>query len=198
MKHLKFSHLFAAFAFVAVLSLAGCKPVTEEVIKEVEVTKETTVEKEKKVIIRPLLSDDAVVATWSATYEKYEIGTNTFKSFFPGTSEGSWDESYTGNTLCVRYTSATSGYIYMKYTKALCATHSDFDHYIYTYDTDAPDVGKWYAIAFKDLNTSVTPNTIKLSGAAGAVTSTATLDEAIDTFTIENGYFDYFSDLVKE
>lgn len=186
MKNIKFSRLFAAFAFVAVLSLAGCKPVTEEVIKEVEVTTEKEVE---KVVI-----SEGLLGTWGATSEKYEIGTNIFKSFFPGASEGSWNESYTGNTLCVRYTSATSGFIYVKYTKAFKPDWSALS----TDPNEAPDVGKWYAIAFKDLNTAVTPNTIKLSGAAGAVTSTDTLDEAIDTFTIGDGYFNYFSDLVKE
>ena len=191
MKNLKFSRLFAAFAFVAILSLAGCKPVTEEVIKEVEVTKEKEVE---KVVI-----SEGLLGTWANSQQKFIIQTNTFRNIGYDTwtdpSNPAWVETYTGNTLCVRYTSATSGYVYMKYTKAITPS--------WTYSTDsseAPDVGKWYALAFKELNTAVTPNTIKISGAYkdSGETSTDTLDEAIDTFTIEEGYFGTFDDLVKE
>ncbi len=63
------------------------------------------------------------------------------------------------------------------------------------YSDDAPDVGKWYAVHYKNL----TSNSVSLSGAAktGGETSTKTLSEAIIEFTVENGYFSYYSECTK-
>lgn len=96
--------------------------------------------------------------------------------------------SYEGNELLIRKTGDDSGYIYLKYTKSM---NTD-----YSYSESAPDVGKWYAVSYKGL----TQNTIQLSGAykAGGVTSKETLEEAVEEFTIENGYFAYYSSLVKQ
>lgn len=142
--------------------------------------------------VSALTASTNVVGTWASASEKFEIQTSVFKNFYA--NSGSWTESYTGDNLCVKYTdeAQTAGYIYMKYTKAM---NPD-----YSYSTTAPDVGKWYAIAFKDLNASAAPNTIKLAGAYknGGQTSTATLEAAITEFTIENGYFGWFSDLQKQ
>uniref|UniRef100_UPI0023F7BCE2 hypothetical protein n=1 Tax=Treponema berlinense TaxID=225004 RepID=UPI0023F7BCE2 len=85
-------------------------------------------------------------------------------------------------------------YIYIKYTRAYCSTHSDSTTYTYIYDEDAADVGKWYAIAFKEL----TASSVSLSGAYGTISSTSTLEEAISTFTIDNGYFSTYSECVKQ
>ena len=66
----------------------------------------------------------------------------------------------------------------------------------YSYSETAPDVGKWYAIAFKEL----TASSVSLSGAynASGKISAETLEEAISTFTIANGYFDNYSECVKQ
>lgn len=136
------------------------------------------------------LSDNsALIGTWQSSYGEIFKITSTSLS-----NGGSWGDSYAGNNLVVSYTNdeATSGYIYIKYTRAYCSTHSDPT--TYTYDEDAADVGKWYAIAFKDLTTS----SVSLSGAAGTVSSTSTLEEAISTFTIANGYFSTYSECVKQ
>ena len=136
------------------------------------------------------LSDNsALIGTWQSSYG--EIFKITSTSFSNG---GSWGDSYAGNNLVVSYTNdeKNSGYIYIKYTRAYCSTHSDSTTYIY--DEDAADVGKWYAIAFKEL----TASSVSLSGAYGTVSSTSTLEEAISTFTIDNGYFSTYSECVKQ
>lgn len=135
-----------------------------------------------------LSSDSILIGKWKANYSSYyEISETEFKNY------GESFDSYTGNSLLIAKTSSDSGYIYIKYTKAYCPKHSDKS--VWTYDTDAPDVGKWYAIAFKDL----TSNSVSISGAykEGGKTSTVTLEEAINEFTIENGYFGTFSECTK-
>ena len=134
-----------------------------------------------------LSSDSLLIGTWNGGTEQYpesyKISKNDFSNGY-----------YEGNELCVRNISSSSGYIYIKYTRAYCSTHSDPTTYTYIYDTDAADVGKWYAIAFKDL----TASSLSLSGAYGTVSSTSTLEEAISTFTIANGYFSTYSECVKQ
>lgn len=124
---------------------------------------------------------EKLIGTWSITTpytESYTITKDTFSS----------KGSYEGNNAKVFKTSETSGYIYIKYTKAANAD--------WTYSETAPDVGKWYAVSYKEL----TESSIKLAGAykADGKTSTATIDEAKAEFTIENGYFDLYSELIKE
>lgn len=138
------------------------------------------------------LSDNsALIGTWQSSYGEIFKITSTSLS-----NGGSWGDSYAGNNLLVSYTNdeETAGYIYIKYTRAYCSTHSDSTTYTYIYDEDAADVGKWYAIAFKEL----TASSVSLSGAAGTVSSTSTLEDAISTFTVANGYFSYYSECVKQ
>lgn len=68
--------------------------------------------------------------------------------------------------------------------------------YYWRFSSEAPDVGKYYALSFKELSTS----SISLSGAYkyGGATSTETLDEAKNEFTIDNGYYAGYSELVKQ
>lgn len=138
----------------------------------------------------------SLTGTWVNSYSGgtsvYKITSSTFDnsgtSIYNGTT--STYDSYAGNNLLVSYTDdkETSGYIYIKYTRAI---NPD-----YTYSETAQDVGKWYAIAFKDLTSS----SLSLSGAykENGKTSTETLEDAISTFTIANGYFSYFSECVKQ
>ena len=149
------------------------------------------------------LSDNsALIGTWVNSYSGgtsvYKITSSTFDNSGTSSYNGTTStyDSYAGNNLVVSYTNdeKNSGYIYIKYTRAYCSTHSDPTTYTYIYDTDAADVGKWYAIAFKEL----TASSVSLSGAAGTVSSTSTLEEAISTFTIDNGYFTIYSECVKQ
>ena len=179
MKNLKFSRLFAAMMFVACLMFVGCDPVTNEKI--------TTVD--NYIIVRPLEADEAIIGTWTDGGQKFEIQNNNFKNSY---LYGSWQEAYTGNNLIINYTSTTSGYIYMKYTKAIMPD--------YSYSEEAPDVGKWYALAFKDLNITDTTSSVKIAGAwkDDAVNAFEKLEDAIKAFTVENGYFATFNDVNKE
>lgn len=132
----------------------------------------------------------SLFGSWTSSYGEVFKVTPTSLSNAYGTSD-----CYAGNNLVVSYTNddETAGYIYIKYTRAYCSTHSDAASYSYVYDTDAADVGKWYAVAFKELTSS----SVSLSGAYGTVTSTSTLEEAISTFTVENGYFSTYSECAK-
>lgn len=127
----------------------------------------------------------SLTGTWQSSYGEIFKITSTSLS-----NGGSWGDAYAGNNLVVSYTNdeATSGYIYIKYTRAM---NPD-----YSYSETAPDVGKWYAIAFKEL----TASSVSLSGAynASGKTSTETLEEAISTFTIAKGYFSNYSECVKQ
>lgn len=125
----------------------------------------------------------SLTGTWQSSYGEIFKITSTSLS-----NGGSWGDTYAGNNLLVSYTNdeATSGYIYIKYTRAM---NPD-----YSYSETAPDVGKWYAIAFKEL----TASSVSLSGAYGTESSTSTLEEAISTFTIANGYFTSYSECVKQ
>ena len=111
----------------------------------------------------------------------YEITKSTFKNY------GENYDSYAGDNLTVDEISDTEGTIFIKYT---IAANADW-----TYSATAPDVGKWYAISYKDL----TENAVKISGAykAGGKTACATLEEAKTEFTAANGYFDYYSECTK-
>lgn len=151
------------------------------------------------------LSDNsALIGTWVNSYSGgtsvYKITSSTFDNSGTSSYNGTTStyDAYAGNNLVVSYTNdeATSGYIYIKYTRAYCSTHSDPTTYTYIYDTDAADVGKWYAIAFRDL----TDSSLSLSGAykKSGKSSTETLEEAISTFTIDNGYFTTYSECVKQ
>ncbi|MBO4857633.1 MAG: hypothetical protein J5527_03865 [Treponema sp.] len=162
-----------------------------------------------------LTASDALVGKWVDAYKSvYEITVSDFKNYGEGYS------SYEGNEPKVLYTNdaKTEGFIYIKYTKAYesayteptgedkdtwihvpasqNAEHPEWDspEYWYRYSTTAPDVGKWYAISFKDLAASA----VKVSGAYGTKSSTATLEEAVTEFTVENGYFAYYSDCTKQ
>lgn len=127
--------------------------------------------------------DASIYGTWKSSYgEIYDISTTELKN------GGSWGNGYAGNNLTVIESSDSAGYIYIKYTKAMNAD--------YSYSETAPDVGKWYAISYKNL----TDDTVSISGAykSGGATSTETLDEAVSEFTIENGYFEKYSDCTRQ
>ena len=170
MKHfnLKKSSLAAFLIMLAMLLAVSC-----DVAKEEDNNSETSVYVDVP---------QNLIGTWenaTATYtETYTITKDTFSNGY-----------YEGNNAKVFKINETSGYIYIKYTKAMNAD--------YSYSETAPDVGKWYAISYKNLTDSY----IELAGAykkADGKTSMATIDEAKAEFTIENGYFTFYSELSKK
>ena len=168
MKNLKFSRLFAAVMFVAVLGLTGCKPEPE--IKEKIV--------EKVYVARPLNATDKIIGTWVSEWgEKYVISETDYDNYSHWNSEtqktdnSQWFLYYSTNDLYMRKIDDNSGYIYCKF--------DDADHVGYN-----ATAGQWYAIYYFDL----TANSVKISGAAGAKGGCDTLEEAITEFTVDNGY----------
>lgn len=157
------------FALVSVLafSFSACNVTTEPEVEHV---------------YKQIDADDLLVGTWTGGStewpESYTITNTTFES----------KGSYKGNNLVVQKLDSTSGYIYIKYTFAMNADWS--------YSETAPDVGKWYAISYKDLGAEK----ISLSGAykKGGATSCKTLDEAVTEFTVDNGYFGTYSSCTRQ
>lgn len=141
----------------------------------------------------PALVSYHIQGNWVSSWgEIYNITETTFD-----TGDTAW--SYAGDNLVIEPLTNNSGYLYFKYTKALCETHSDisdpdWNNRVYVYDADAADVGKWYAVYYKDL----TETSVQISGAAGSVTSTETLEEAKKVFTVEKGYYARFSECVRK
>ena len=112
----------------------------------------------------------------------YEITEDSFKNYGEGWS------AYEGNSLeIIPNDDGKSGTIFLNYT---VSANPDW-----SYSNTAPDVGKWYAVSYKNL----TKNSVSLSGAfkLGGKASTETLQEAIKEFTVANGYFDYYSECTK-
>ncbi len=125
------------------------------------------------------VSESTLNGTWVSSYgENFIINTSakTLENKYNGTT------CYAGNELSVVFTNENSGYIYIKYTQN-------------AYMNDV--VGKYYAVAFKDLD--LTNNSVSLAGAGkpGGQSACETLDAAKQEFTIANGYFGAYSDCSK-
>lgn len=139
-----------------------------------------TTEPEVEHVYKQIDADDPLVGTWTdgTKYGTYIITNTTFENA----------GSYKGNNLVVQKLDSTSGYIYIKYTVSMNADWS--------YSETAPDVGKWYAISYKDLGAEK----ISISGAykEGGATSCETLDEAVTEFTVDNGYFGFYTSHTRQ
>lgn len=139
-----------------------------------------TTEPEVEHVYKQIDADDLLVGTWTdgTKYGTYIITNTTFENA----------GSYKGDNLVVQKLDSTSGYIYIKYTVAMNAD--------YSYSETAPDVGKWYAISYKDLGAEK----ISISGAYkdGGATSCETLDEAVTEFTVDNGYFGFYTSHTRQ
>lgn len=139
-----------------------------------------TTEPEVEHVYKQIDADDLLVGTWTdgMKYGTYIITNTTFENA----------GSYKGDNLVVQKLDSTSGYIYIKYTVAMNAD--------YSYSETAPDVGKWYAISYKDLGAEK----ISISGAYkdGGATSCETLDEAVTEFTVDNGYFGFYTSHTRQ
>lgn len=165
---------FVVFLSAAVL-LSACKTPDDEIVLPAG--------------IEELSPDSPLIGTWQdSSGSTYEISENEFSNY------GESYESYAGNNLVIKMTSENSGYIYIKYTRA--AYVDEDGKWNYTTDAaKAPDIGKWYAVAYRELGDS----SIQISGAykSDGKTSAESLEDAITEFTIENGYFGIFSECRK-
>lgn len=96
MKNLKFSRLFAALMFVAVLGLTGCKPEPEEATPK------------------------AIEGTWVSEYgEKYVISGTDYDNYSNyGSEDGSFYLYYSTNNTSIVEIDATSGFVYGQFDDA--------------------------------------------------------------------------------
>ena len=121
---------------------------------------------------------------WTSSYgEVFEISKDYLKNY------GEDWSSYEGDSIIIitNENDNASGTIFLKYTVSMNPDWS--------YSNTAPDVGKWYAVSYKNL----TKNSVSLSGAykSDGKTSTETLEEAKEEFTVANGYFDFYCECTK-
>ena len=123
---------------------------------------------------------------WTSSYgEVFEISKDYLKNY------GEDWSSYEGDSIIIitNENDNDSGTIFFIYTIPKKPNPDK------SYSNTAPDVGKWYAVSYKNL----TKNSVSLSGAlkSGGKTSTETLEEAKEEFTVENGYFGIYSECTK-
>ncbi len=167
MKNIKFSRLFAAMMFVAVLSFAGCKqqPEEEKLPENVSVLSET----------------DAIYGKWSNvdtswnTYTGY--GCNLLANKIETSSWGVHD-----TTVYIKKITETSGYLYYQFSEDVDGYDADWNQY-----TIEGSKGKWNAIAYKNLEN----NTVKMCDAAKDNIFASSLEEAVELYTIGKQYFSY-------
>ena len=121
MKNLKFSRLFAALMFVAVLGLTGCKPEPEEVFIEV-----------------------SIYGTWTDNYAEYDAydgyDCKISVDFIETASYG----KHTGPVYITK-TSENSGYIYYQFSDDITGYDASFN------PITVNAKGKWCAVAYTDL-----------------------------------------------
>ena len=181
MFHNKFSRFLAVFITVVSLCAFGCKTQPEEGIisdQNIQVGEQVDKTQPEEVFISDLYGK------WTSSYgEVFEISKDYFKNY------GTWGSGYEGDSIKIipNENDNTSGTIFLNYTVSMNPDWS--------YSNTAPDVGKWYAVSYKNL----TKNSVSLSGAykSDGKTSTETLKEAIQEFTVENGYFGIYSECTK-
>ena len=179
LKRRSISAAFVLFALSATFFFASCTPQTQTPETKQPPQTETPNQSPDTKIDSEEIS---IYGTWLGEWpgEEYIITSTTFES----------KGCYAGDNLTIAFTSSDSGYIYIKYTRALAPSGT------YTEDPSlAPDVGKWYCVSF----TNLTATSVRISGAynANGKSSCQTLEEAKTEFTIDNGYFAYYSDCIK-
>lgn len=138
-----------------------------------------------------------VYGTWTSAFgEVFTVSSKAFENSYHAEAAGvSIDyDTYKGSNVKVVSDGDDYGRIFFKYTSAYCTEHSTALSFVY--DNDAEDVGKWYAVAYKDL----TDTSIALSGAYKLTgkTSCDSFKEAEEEFTVDNGYFAYYSECTKK
>jgi hypothetical protein len=137
---------------------------------------------EARTLIAPQVYMGALAGTWeSGDYGEEFVITNSSGSTL-GTLTYNWGgfTIYAGNIVQATNVTATTGYIYIQYTTAL---NTDWE-------------GRYYAVYWSELDTAASPDTVRLSGCSDGQ-GKEDLQDAIDEYTYENGYFSAYSSFVK-
>ena len=164
MKNLKFSRLFAAVTFVAILALAGCKQQPEESLPE---------------SVEELSADNLIIGKWTDgyasfnTYDGYDCcyATNKIESSSWGAHE---------STVYIKKITEDSGYLYYQFSENVIGYDANFAPY-----TIENSKGKWCAIGYKKL----TAASVQMCDAYKDYGFAESLEDAVSLYTIENGYF---------
>ena len=177
MKNFKFSRLFAAAVFVAVLGLSGCKQIVTQFV-------------DNYVIVTPIEANDPLIGEWAnATYNTYssanppyncKIATNRVETGSYGTHDG---------TVYIRRIDNTRGYIYYQFKSDVTGYESVAPYNSFTVSAN----GKWGAIAYQRLTNN---NAVQMCDFADTTYEfPATLEACVTKYTVEGGYFSYLSSM---
>ena len=165
MKNLKFSRLFAAITFVAVLALAGCKQPEDET---------------KDPVARLLTADDAIIGTWAddSSYNPYDgydclISEDKIETASYGVHVG---------PVYINKVDETSGYLYYQFENDIPGWEQINGEWVQ--GTVPGTKGKWGAVAYKNL-TVTSVNMCDMDNSEFA----STLEEAKTMYTIDNERF---------
>lgn len=171
----------AALLFVSSIYFTSCK-------QDEDSSTDNSINAEK------LAAGDPLIRDWSTGYSTVSIDEDYF-------ADG---DTYTIENLYVQKFDDESGIIYGQYTyvldweKGVSEEPAEGDYYESWgkwFPLNESLIGKWYAVAYKNLSSSE----LSYSGALNAAGSKAepTLAKAIKEFTIEKGYFSTYSDCTK-
>lgn len=162
MKNIKFSRLFAAMMFVAVLSFAGCKQQPEE-----EKLPEN---------VRLLSEDDGIVGKWEDNYPSWNSFTTYDCQIKTDFVELASYNNLHESTVYIKETAEDEGYIYFQFSQPINLWQIG----------DVDVTGKWGAIAYQKL----TQNSVQMCDADYTDQQFAsTLEECVAKYFKTSGYF---------
>lgn len=141
-----------------------------------------------------LEADDSLIAEWSTGYSTVSITKDSFTD----------DPTYSMNDIYVLKIDSTSGILFGKYTKVYDWANgvtedpkdeSYLDYWGTWYPVNNKLIGKWYAVAYKNLSAS----TLSYSGAfkADGIKAADSIKQAVKEFSIDKGYFATYTELTK-
>lgn len=163
MKNIKFSRLFAAFAFVAILALAGCKQPEDSLPEGV----------------RELSNDDAIVGKWGDDYPDYWKYEGYACKYSPDLIETASYGAHRG-TAYIKKITEDSGYIYFQFSGNV--------NFWGIGDVDL--TGKWGAIAYQNLTDNAVQ---MCDASYADQEFVSTLDDCVEKYTKDGGYFAYIT-----
>ena len=142
-----------------------------------------------------LEKNNSLIGTWQSQFgEVYKISSSSFENYFTDYTTQELQLYYSADNLYTYKETETSGYIYFQFNDENHIGTKSFNES--TYESVPAEKGQWYAIHYKNLS----ENNIYIFTAAktdGTDYCFNTLEETAKTLTVENGYFSYYSECVK-
>ena len=142
-----------------------------------------------------LEESSSILGKWESQFcEVYKIQQNNFENYFTDYNSGDLILYYTAENLYTYKETETSGYIYFQFNNEDYIGSKSFNQS--TYESVPAEVGQWYAIHYKNLSN----NSIYICQASksdGTDYCFDKLEDAVRTLTVENGYFNFYSECTK-